>query len=342
MSKDAGRPAATPTVNDVAREAGVSFATAARALGDYGYVSAKAKEKVEAAAAALGYRRNDVARALASGSTRTVGLVVGDIENPYFAAVSRGVADVLEPEGYTLLLANSDEDPEREARAIEAFSTRVDALVVAPSRSFGEGRTQAVGKPLVLLDRTVRGLDVDSVGVDNAAAAGRAVRHLLELGHERIGVVSAPGDISSTSQRLKGFRAALRDAGIEPDESLIAHGHSGNGDPEDAAMRLLDRPDRPTAVFATENFMTSGTLRAVRRLGLRIPDDLSLVAFDDTDWLPLIEPPITVVAQPVVELGRRAAGLLLERLRGATGPGRRVRLSTELVVRGSCAAPRAR
>jgi LacI family transcriptional regulator len=342
MKRDPERPTAPPTVTDVARVAGVSFATAARALGHYGYVSAAAREKVEAAATELGYRRNDVARALASGSTRTVGLVVGDIENAYFAAASRGLADALEPEGYTLLLANSDEDPEREARAIEVFRSRVDALVVSPARSFGAGRTGPLDKPLVLLDRTVRGLDVDNVGVDNAEAAGRAVRHLLELGHRRIGVVSAPSDITSTSQRLRGYRAALRDAGVEPDESLLEHGRFAGEFAEDAAMRLLDRPDRPTAVFTTENVMTSGTLRAIRRLGLRIPEDVSLVAFDDTDWLPLIEPPITVVTQPVVELGRRAGALLLERLAGDVGPARSVRLPTELVVRGSSAAPRTR
>ncbi|MGX6446997.1 LacI family DNA-binding transcriptional regulator [Patulibacter sp. S7RM1-6] len=344
MKREPGRPDATPTVHDVAQRAGVSFATAARALGGYGYVSGRSRERVEAAAAELGYRRNDVARALASGSTRTVGLVVGDIENPYFAAASRGVAAVLEPAGYTLLLANSDEDPERERQAVEAFSTRVDALVLSPARSFDRHRTRDVGKPLVLLDRTVRGLDVDSVGVDNAAAAATAVRHLVGLGHERIGVVASPSDISSTADRLRGFRAALRKAGLAPDPALEVATRDHGDDAEDAALALLDRPaaERPTAVFTTENVVTGGTLRAVRRLGLRIPEELSLVAFDDTDWLPLMTPPVTVVRQPVVDLGRRAAELLLERLGGTAGPGRRAVLPTALVERGSCASPRPR
>ena len=344
MKKEPGRGDATPTVNDVAQRAGVSFATAARALGGYGYVSDRSRERVERAAAELDYRRNDVARALASGSTRTVGLVVGDIENPYFAAASRGVAAVLEPAGYTLLLANSDEDPERERQAIDVFSTRVDALVLSPARSFDKHRTRDVGKPLVLLDRTVRGLDVDSVGVDNAEAAATAVAHLAGMGHRRIGVVASPSDISSTADRLRGFRAALRRAGIDPDPALEAATRDHAGDPEDAALALLDRPasERPTAVFTTENVVTGGTLRAVRRLGLRVPDDLSIVAFDDTDWLPLMDPPITVVRQPVVDLGRRAATLLLERLDGASGPGRRAVLPTELVERGSCTSPRTR
>src|SRR3954451_4724676 len=181
----------SPTVPDVAKAAGVSFATAARALGGYGHVSAKARAKVDAAAAELGYRRNDVARALASGSTRSVGLVVGDVENPFFATVSRGVADALEPAGYTLLLANSDEDPAREARAIDVLRTQVDGLLVAPAASTGADRSKDPGKPLVLLDRTVVGMEADSVTVENVAGAARAVEHLIERGHRRIGIVTS-------------------------------------------------------------------------------------------------------------------------------------------------------
>lgn len=329
---------ATPTVSDVAERAGVSFATAARALGGYGYVGAKSREKVEAAARELGYRQNDVARALASGSTRTVGLVIGDIENPFFATVSRGLADVLEGEGYTLLLANSDEDAAREARSIAALSSRVDGLVVAPAVSSGELALRRPDKPLVVFDRTVRGLDVDSVAVDNAAAAGLAVRHLLELGHRRIGVVCAPSTISSTSSRLRGYRAELKRAGVEPDDSLIERGPFTRADAHAAALRLLSRDDRPDAVFATENYMTEGVLLAARELGLRIPDDVALVGFDDAEWMPLVDPPVTAVAQPVFEIGQEAARLLLARLAGETAPPRKVRLSARLVVRESCGA----
>lgn len=330
--------ASNPTVADVAKAAGVSFATAARALGGYGHVSAKARARVDAAAAELGYRRNDVARALASGSTRSVGLVVGDIENPFFATVSRGVADVLEPAGYTLLLANSDEDPAREARAIEALRTQVDGLLVAPAASTGADRTKDPGKPLVLLDRTVAGMDVDSVTVENAAGAARAVEHLVGLGHRRVGIVTSGAGSSSTAQRIRGYRAALKKAGIAPDpewEALNPEFTAAGA--HDAALRMLSLPKRrrPTAVFTTDNFMTHGLWRAAHDLGLRVPKDLAVAAFDDIDWLTLVDPPVTAVVQPVMDLGREAGRLLLRRLAEPGAPVRKLRLSTELVVRAS-------
>lgn len=343
MAKQNGRRAGRgkPTVEDVAARAEVSFATAARALGGYGYVSAAARERVEAAARELGYRSNDVARALASGATRSIGLVVGDIENPYFATVSRGLADVLEREGYTLLLANSDEDHEREARAVEALSRRVDGLIIAPASNASARTLAGLERPLVLFDRTVRGLEADSVTVDNAGGAALAVRHLLELGHRRIGAVTAPASITSTSQRLRGYRSALRKAGIEPDDALVERAAFTLADARAAARRLLDRPDRPEAVFATESYMTAGTLHAARELGLRVPDDVALASFDDADWMQLVDPPVTAVAQPLFDIGRRAGALILARLGGEGGPPRKVRLATSLVVRGSSGAPAA-
>lgn len=338
MSAGRDRSAPSPTVADVARAAGVSFATAARALGGYGHVSAKARAAVEAEAARLGYRRNDVARALASGSTRAVGLVVGDIENPFFATVSRGVADVLEPEGYTLLLANSDEDPAREARAIEALRTQVDGLLVAPAASSGGGRTRDPGKPLVLLDRTVTGLAVDSVGVENVAGAQHAVEHLVARGHRRIGIVTSGPGSSSTAQRLRGYRSALKRAGIvaDPAWEAVTPAFTAAG-AQAAALALLGAPKRRrvTAVFTTDNFMTHGAWLAARERGLDVPRDLALAAFDDVDWLTLVDPPVTAVAQPVMELGRAAGRLLLRRLAEPEASVRRVRLATELVVRGS-------
>jgi LacI family transcriptional regulator len=338
MSAGRDRPSSSPTVADVAQAAGVSFATAARALGGYGHVSAKARAAVEAAAAELGYRRNDVARALASGSTRSVGLVVGDIENPFFATVSRGVADVLEPEGYTLLLANSDEDPARERRAVEALRTQVDGLLIAPAASTGADRTQDPGKPLVLLDRSVTGLEADCVTVENAAGAARAVEHLLERGHKRIGIVTSGAGSSSTAQRIRGYRSALKKAGIAPDPAWEAVNPAFSpAGAHAAALALLSAPRRRrvTAVFTTDNFMTHGLWLAARDLGLRVPSDLAVAAFDDIDWLTLVDPPVTAVVQPVMELGREAGRLLLRRLAEPGAPVRRVRLGTELVVRGS-------
>jgi LacI family transcriptional regulator len=330
------------TIRDVARAAGVSTATAARALGGYGHSSPAARRKVAESADRLGYRPNAVARALVSRATTTVGLVVGDIENPFFAAAARGLADAMDAHGYTVLLANADEDADRERRAVEALRARqVDGMVVVPAPGASPGHLAdlvAAGIPLVLLDRVVAGVEADSVLVRNTAGAADAVAHLTGLGHRRIGVVSDPPEITSSAERIAGYRRALRAAGIEPDPSLVSIGGPTRADGEAAARRLLDRPDRPTAVFTANNFMTVGTLRAARALGLRIPDDLALVGFDDLDWTTLVEPPVTVVSQPVTELGRAAGERLLARMGGEDGPARRIRLPARLIVRGSCGA----
>jgi LacI family transcriptional regulator len=324
----------------VAREAGVSQATAARALAGYGYVSDGARRRVRQAAITIGYRPNVVARSLVSGATRTIGVVVGDIENPFFAGAARGIADVLERDGYTLLLANSDEDLDRERRAVEALHARqVDGLAVVPSSGDDGAHLAAIlreGRPVVLLDRPIAGLDVDAVLVDNRAGAARAVRHLASLGHRRVGLVGDSPGITSTAERIDGYRAALSVAGAPADDGLVSLGGSTIDEGHRSALRLLERPDRPSALFTVNNFMTAGALRAVRDLGLRMPDDIALVGFDDLDWTTLVDPPITVIAQPVAELGRAVAERLLERLAGDTGPSREVRLRTRLVVRGSC------
>jgi LacI family transcriptional regulator len=326
------------TIRDVARLANVSQATAARAMGGYGYVSEARRRRVEQAAEELGYRPNDIARALASGSTKTIGLIVGDIENPFFATLARGVADVVESEGYTLLLANSDENIEREQRAVEAFRTRlVEGIIIAPVTGSDSAHLRQGGWPVVCVDRSIRGVDVDTVTVTNARGARMAVEHLLALGHSRIGVVTDSAEIPSTAQRLRGYRTALRNAGIEVDEDLISVAALSTLSGGHAAARdLLERPDRVGAVFTTSNFMTAGAVRALRELDLQMPDDVALVAFDDLEWTTIIEPPITVIAQPVLELGTVAGQRILARVAGDKGPAQQIRLPTELVVRGSC------
>lgn len=328
------------TIRDVAREAGVSQATAARALAGYGYVSGRARARVRAAAERLGYRPHHVARALASGSTMTVGLVVGDIENPFFAAAARGLADALDEQGYTVLLANSDEDLEQERLAVETLLARhVDGLVVVPASPGSAGHLAPVaeaGRPLVLLDRPVKGLRVDTVMVDNAAGAARAVRHLISHGHCRIGMVSDSPEIGTSAERIAGYRRALREKGIATDAGLLSIGGPTPADGHAATHALLAAAEPPSALFTANNFMTLGAVRAVRELGLTIPTEVALVGFDDLDWTTIVDPPLTVVAQPVHELGRTVGERLLARLGGGGGVPRRIRLRTELVVRASC------
>jgi LacI family transcriptional regulator, galactose operon repressor len=329
------------TIRDVGARAGVSQATAARALGGYGHVSATVHTRVQQAALELGYVPNSVARALASGITHAVGLVVGDIENPFFSAVARGMSNVLDDTGHTLLLANSDEDLDRERTAVEALRARqVDSLVVVPSSASASPhlRAAAAEAPLVLLDRTIPRLGVDSVTVDNRGGARRAVEHLIGHGHRRVGLVCDEPDISTSAERLAGYRAALAAAGIAADGHLISLGGPTAEEGYRAARRVLEAPERPTALFTANNFMTLGAMRAIRDLGLKVPGDISLVGFDDLEWTTLVDPPLTVVAQPATELGEAAARRVLARLGGADGRPRRVRLETKLIIRASCAS----
>ncbi len=331
------------TVRDVALQAGVSQATAARALGGYGYVGETARRRILTAARALGYLPNNAARTLASGTSNIIGLIAGDIENSFFATAARGLADVVEEFGYTLIIANSDEDVARERRAVDSLrANKVDGLVLAPADSRdGTHLAEAVsaGTPIVLLDRTVRGLAVDSAVSDGLAGTTAAMRHLLAQGHRRIGMVTNCAHVLLTSMtmRRRGWEDALRSAGIKPDDSLLAVASAPMEDGYRATLELLTGPKPPTAVIAANNFMTIGALRAVRELDIELGRDLSLVAFDDFELLSLYEPPITAVAQPVRQLGREAGKLLLARMHGDSVNPRRLRLPTELIVRDSVA-----
>jgi LacI family transcriptional regulator len=248
---------------------------------------------------------------------------------------------VLEEQGHTLLLANSDEDLDRERVAVEALRARqVDALVVVPSSgaAFPHLRAAAAEAPLVLLDRSIRGLGVDSVTVDNRGGAKLAVVHLLSHGHRRVGLVSDEPDISSSAERIAGYRDALTEAGIPIDEHLISLGGPTRSDGYRATRRLLEMAERPTAIFTANNFMTVGAMLALNDLGLKIPRDVSFVGFDDLEWTTLVDPPLTVVAQPATELGAEAARRVLARLRERRGRARRIKLETKLITRASCAS----
>lgn len=340
MSRKNGENTTTRvTLQDVADLAGVSQATAGRALGGYGSISDDARSQVEKAAAALGYRTNAVARALASGTTKSIGLVIGDIENPFFATVARGLSDVVQDAGYTVVLANADENWDLESRALEVLETRsVDGMVVAPAPDSDAGVLERLSEriPLVVVDRTLPGLNVDTVLVDNAAGAVSATRHLVNLGHRDIGLVTEPPFLSSIRERIEGYEDVLEKNGLTSNPSLVAVGTPKLEGGVLAATGLLEAADRPHAIFATSNTMTAAVIAATVELGLRIPDDLSVVGFDDSEWMKLVSPPITVVRQPVYALGQATGRLLNDRINGWEGDAKQLRLKTELVARESC------
>lgn len=296
-------------------------------------------ERIAAAVDELGFRPSAVARWLKSGKTLTLGLVVPDVTNPFFAGVVKGVESVGHAAGYTVLLCNTDESADREHDVLSMLTGRVDGLLLAPARDDAEtaGSIAALQIPVVLVDRTLPDPGgADAVLIDNVGGAAAAARHLLHLGHRRVGLISGPTDTTPGAERHNGFVDACgadTDVVVEMADFREVGGYQ-------AAMRLFGRPDPPTAVFAANNMMTVGVLRALHDLGLRIPIDVSVVGFDDHSLADLLDPPLTVVDRPTENQGAVAARMLLARLAERTDrAARTVRLETKLVVRSSTGVP---
>lgn len=331
-------------MDDVARAAGVSKSAVSRAVNRVpGAVAPATADKVWRAVEELGYVPNAIAASLKHQRTRTVGLLLSDLGNPFFALVAAGVEGEIRAAGFTLLVANTGNDHERETALTRTLLERqVDALLIASSGPGGEHLQLALGRGVhvVLVDSHPRQVTVDCVMADNRGGAEQAMRHLLDLGHEEIGVISGLDNDSTAVERLEGARETLTAVGLELPEDRCFAGDFGIASGYDGARTLLARRPRPTALFITNNLMTVGAMLAIGELGHRIPRDLSLVGFDDMDWYPLADPPITAVSQPALEIGRRAAQELLAQLRGTRRrKPRTTLLPTELIVRGSTAAP---
>jgi LacI family transcriptional regulator len=332
------------TIDDIARRVGVSKSSVSRALnGVPGGVTRSIAEQVHRAADELGYVPNAIAASLKHQRTKTVGLVLPDLENPFFARVVVGIESEVSRAGYSLLLANTGHDREREVAATHMLLERqVDALVIASSGPGGEHLRLAVARGIhvVLVDSHPHDTTVDCVLADNRGGAAQATRHLVDLGHVHIGAVGAVESDSSSIERIEGLRETLAASGLELHERHCARGDFGLSSGYDGARSLLDSGDRPSALFVLNNLMTVGALRAIADLGLIIPDDISLIGFDDMDWYPIANPPITAVAQPAEAIGREAGKRLLRQVRSKrVVPPRTIRLATQLIVRASTAQP---
>lgn len=342
------------TVADVAREAKVSKAQAARALGGYGAVSEEVSEKVLAAAEALGYRPNELARSMNTGKSNTIGVVVGDIENPYFGLAMRGMSDAAKRAGYDVILINTGEDHQAEVEAVRVLQDkRVDGLIVAPASSSRTEHLQRVveaGRPLVLFDRSAPGVDVDVIAANVEQAAYDAAALLLNLGHERIAYVSAletgssgygRGDeleSSAVADRIHGTRRAFDEASVPFRDDFVRLGASSPERVQAIVSDLLNSSERTTAIVASDSLVALSVLETLRAMDVQIPRDLSFVMYDDFPWTRLVSPPLTVVSQPVYELGQAAAVTLLHRIRGAVPPALPAFPAT-LITRDSVAEP---
>ena len=344
------------TVSDVARAANVSKATAARVLGGYGTVSEKIHEDVLAAAKALDYRPNELARSMTTGKSGIIGVVVGDIENPFFSLAVRGISDAAKAAGFNVILANSGERIEAEKAAVRLLiGKRVDGLIVTPSESRDISHLRDVhrsGRPLALLDRALPDLDVDTVTIDDRHVAMQATQILMRVGHRKIAYVTAVDaegheyrDLeqiytSSVRERIEGFLAVCRDAYIDRPERHVRLGAMSPEETRKVVTKLLSEPDRPTAILASDSLIALEIFKVIRERGLRIPEDVSLITFHDADWTSVTSPPITVIDQPVYALGKSVAELLIRRLKGEARPPERLILPTSIIERDSVAPPR--
>ncbi|EGD60804.1 transcriptional regulator, LacI family [Novosphingobium nitrogenifigens DSM 19370] len=322
----------TVGIKDVARVANVSPATVSRVLSGRA-VDPAMHERVMAAVRSTGYRPNLAARRLRSRHTNTIGLIVADIRNPFFTAVSRVVEDIAYERGLRVILCNTDEDPAREAMYLQLMQEeRVTGMILAPTRAgLDKVARMETDFPVVLIDRAGEGMVHDSVVLDNPAMAARLVEHLHERGCRH--VAGLFGAASSTGrERRAGFENAAERLAMRTQVVAVPH---GPGEAERCVAALMQAEDRPDALLASNGVMLMAVLRALAALGLKVPDDVAVVGFDREGWMDLVAGGLSVIEQPVEAIGRTAMTMLFDRLDDAAIPSRKVVLSGTLVARGS-------
>ncbi|GLS19821.1 LacI family transcriptional regulator [Labrys miyagiensis] len=346
-AEEGSRPA---RLIDVARLAKVSRATAARALGGYGFVGNETRERVTAAAQKLNYRLNEVARAMRAGKTLAIGVVIADISNSFFAAAARAIIDTCAEHGYQALIINTDDDIAREIEAVRVLAEkRVDGLIVVPSSPDHNDHLRRVGElssRLVLLDRRITDMPASTVTTDDRSGARDAVELFIARGHTRIGLlvstvaVRSHGTtlprraVSTVRDRVAGAREALREAGLELPNAWVRYTRNDLPTVTQAALSILGMEPRPTAILATCEEMAVGAMAACRELGLTIGKDIALISFDESPWSRVLTPAISVVQRPIYEMGRAAVTTLVRQIRGGVAP-QAIELPTVLVDRES-------
>jgi len=333
-------------IKQIASRARVSIATVSNVISGNRPVSAGLAVRVRAAIAELDYHPNHVARSLKVRQTNMLGMIIPDITNPFFPEVMRGAEDASRERKYLLVTANTNEHAEREHEVIFVLrSHRVDGLLVAVAPGRGamariEGAANA-GTPVVLLDRAPRGAKLDSVTVDNVKGAQDCVRHLTRMGHRDIAIVTGSLALEIGRQRLRGYQAALEEAGIKVRASMILEGNFREESGYRCAKEILLRQHRPTALFVSNGVMTLGVLRAFDELGMECPRDIALATFDELPFARALRPRLTCVAQPAYDLGFKGATLLIDRIEGKLAPSPiQIELASELKIRESTSRKR--
>jgi len=331
-------------MRDVAERAGVSVTTVSHVINETRPVSDELRQRVLAAIDELGYQPNVLARSLRRGETHTIGMIVPDSANPFFAELARGIEDTSFAHGYNLILCNSDGDLDKELIYADVLTEKqVDGILfVAAGVSTDHIRAlQERRIPVVIVDREIPDVSVDQVLTDNARGGWLATCHLLELGHRCIGCITGPSDVTPSAERVTGYRQALSEGGIPVDEVLIVKGDFQYGSGYRAARQILARDDPPTAIFTCNDLMAVGAISAAVEMGRQVPVNLSVVGFDDVRLASFANPPLTTIVQPKYEMGVLATTMLLERMRNHDIPPRRRLLDTSLLIRQSTAPPEA-
>ncbi len=328
------------TIKDVAEAAGVSIATVSRVLSNRSNVRPELRERVLEVVKELSYRPNLVARNLRSQQSKTLGLIVSDIRNPFFTSISRAVEDAAYEQGYSVLLCNADESPEKETLYLNLMQDEnVAGVIFSPTRqTIANFKNLHLEFPIVLIDRSVKGGEVDMVMLDNVSATHQLTTHLLENGYRRIAAIFDTA-ASTALERRKGYEEALQSYNLPVTTNLIKNVAHKLEAGYTATLDLLDASQPPDAILTANSLLCAGALTALRERNLAIPDKIALVSFDDTTWAALVQPAITVIAQPTDEIGKTATELLLQRVADSKRSARKVILQGQLVIRGS-SAPR--
>lgn len=333
------------TLKEVAEKAEVSITTVSRVINHSEKVNNKTRERVQKVMKVLEYKPSRVAQRLRGkrGKSKLLGLIIPDIQNQYYSNIVRGIEDVAYDKNYAVILCNSDENSSKERFYLEVLRAEsVDGVILPPIHQYGKvlDSLKDDGIPMVCVDRKLAKELVDTVVVNNEKGAYLAISHLLNLGHERIATITSSPQFSSFQERQNGYERALKEKGIEIDEKLIKEGDLRSSTSAKKLTReLLELSPRPTALFVTNNLMTLGAIEALNEMNLQIPEDISLIMFDDMPWATVINPSLTVIRQPGYEMGRRAAELFFQRIADPERETVEVIMQPELIVRDSTMPP---
>lgn len=327
------------TIKHVAAHAGVSSATVSHVINKTRYVSDAVREQVQRAMNELDYRPNALARSLRSGHTNTLGLILPDSANPFFAEVGHSIEIAAFEAGYSVILCNTENDFEKESLYMDVLSEKqVDGVIFVTTGERSDSLKNLVEMeiPTVVMDRDFPGLELDVVLADNLQGGYLAAQHLISLGHKRIGCIAGPSSITQSARRVTGYKQALQAADLVFEPELIVNGDFHPKSGWEVGRAMLSQRDAPTAIFACNDLMAIGVLRAATELGLRVPDDIALVGYDDIELASYTNPPLTTIKQPKVEMGLATLNFLLSRIKDKQSAPQRALLPVSLVIRGSC------